>query len=139
MNWIISVILIISTACTIMSLLLLIRYRPKVGSHVVSLRHFTLLILVYITVILSFSILYIGLELMGFRVLKEGDYGVGGGNMGHLVEDIIYFSAVTLLSVGYGDLVPIGIGRIIAIIQALFGFLLPTAFVVTSMLRVKKG
>lgn len=41
----------------------------------------------------------------------------------------MYFSGVTLLTIGYGDITPIGIGRIIAIVQALFGYVLPTAFV----------
>jgi potassium channel LctB len=116
---------------------MLLRYRPIRGTHSVSLRHFTLLVLVYITVILSFSILYLGLELLGIEVLKEGNSHVEG-TVNHLLEDIIYFSAVTLLSVGYGDLVPIGIGRFIAIVQALFGYLLPAAFVVTTFLHVTK-
>ncbi|WP_332691427.1 ion channel [Halalkalibacter lacteus] len=137
MNWILSVMLIIATVGTIVSLLMLLRYRPIRGTHSVSLRHFTLLVLVYITVILSFSILYLGLELLGVEVLKEGNSHVEG-TVNHLLEDIIYFSAVTLLSVGYGDLVPIGIGRFIAIVQALFGYLLPAAFVVTTFLHVTK-
>ena len=130
-------ILIIATIGTLMSLLLLLRYRPVRGTHAVSLRHFTLLILVYITIMLSFSILYLGLELLGIQVLKEEGQEVGG-TVSHLIEDIIYFSAVTLLSVGYGDLIPIGVGRFIAIVQALFGYLLPAAFVVSSFFRVKE-
>ncbi|MFD2508638.1 potassium channel family protein [Halalkalibacter alkalisediminis] len=137
MNWIVSIILIMATIGTIVSILMLLRYRPIRGRHSVSLRHFTLLLLVYITVILSFSILYLGLELLGIHVLKEGNACVGG-SVSHLIEDIVYFSAVTLLSVGYGDLVPVGIGRFIAIVQALFGYLLPAAFVVTSVLHVTK-
>jgi potassium channel LctB len=74
---------------------------------------------------------------MGIQVIKEGNAYVGG-KVTHMIEDIIYFSAVTLLSVGYGDLVPVGIGRFIAIVQALFGYLLPAAFVVTSVLHVTK-
>lgn len=137
MNWILYLILVVATMGTIMSLLLLLRYRPIRGTHAVSLRHFTLLVLVYITVMLSFSILYLGLELLGIQVLKEGGECVGG-TVSHLIEDIIYFSAVTLLSVGYGDLVPVGFGRFIAIVQALFGYLLPAAFVVTSLFRVRR-
>ncbi|GAB3042461.1 hypothetical protein GCM10027286_00800 [Virgibacillus ainsalahensis] len=41
----------------------------------------------------------------------------------------MYFSGVTLLTIGYGDITPIGIGRLIALIQALIGYILPTAFV----------
>jgi potassium channel LctB len=75
--------------------------------------------------------------MLGIEVLREGNSHVEG-SVNHLIEDIVYFSAVTLLSVGYGDLVPVGIGRIIAMVQALFGFLLPAAFVVTSVLQVTK-
>ncbi|KHF41277.1 potassium channel family protein [Halalkalibacter okhensis] len=137
MNWLLSTALIIATVGTIVSLLMLLRYRPVRGTYSVSLRHFTLLLLVYITVILSFSNLYLGLEMLGIAVLKEGNSHVEG-TVNHLIEDIVYFSAVTLLSVGYGDLVPVGIGRIIAMVQALFGYLLPAAFVVTSVLQVAK-
>ncbi|MDT8863081.1 ion channel [Alkalihalobacillus sp. MEB130] len=137
MNWIISGALVLTTIGTIVSILMLLRYRPIRGAYSVSLRHFTLLLLVYITVILSFSNLYLGLELLGFEVLKEGNSHVEG-TVNHLIEDIIYFSAVTLLSVGYGDLVPVGIGRMIAMVQALFGYILPAAFVVTSVLQVTK-
>ncbi|MCL7749304.1 MULTISPECIES: potassium channel family protein [Halalkalibacter] len=136
-NWILSIALIIATVGTVVSLLMLLRYRPVRGVQSVSLRHFTLLLLVYITVILSFSNLYLGLEMLGIEVLREGNSHVEG-SVNHLIEDIVYFSAVTLLSVGYGDLVPVGIGRIIAMVQALFGFLLPAAFVVTSVLQVTK-
>lgn len=129
-------ILVAATTGTIVSLLLLLRYRPSRGAYAVSLRHFTLLVLVYITVILSFSILYLGLELLGVHVLIEANHPIQGP-MPHMLEDIIYFSAVTLLSVGYGDLVPIGVGRFIAVIQALFGYLLPAAFVVTTVIHVK--
>ncbi|TWI52643.1 ion channel [Halalkalibacter nanhaiisediminis] len=132
MNWILYLILIIATAGTMMSLLLLLRYRPIRGTHSVSLRHFTMLVLVYITITLSFSILYLGFELLGIQVIKESGQSIGG-TVSHLIEDVIYFSAVTLLSVGYGDLVPVGVGRFIAIVQALFGYLLPAAFVVTSL------
>src|SRR5699024_5425905 len=40
-----------------------------------------------------------------------------------------YFSGVTMLTIGYGDIIPIGIGRFIAVTQALIGYLLPTTFV----------
>ncbi|NEU31912.1 two pore domain potassium channel family protein [bacterium LRH843] len=117
-----------------MSLLLLLRYRPVKGAYAYSLRHFTLLVLVYLTILISFSVLYFGLELLGNRVILEnGDFV--GGSVVHLIEDIVYFSAITLLQVGYGDLVPIGIGRPIAITQALFGYLLPAAFVLAIFNR----
>ena len=35
--------------------------------------------------------------------------------------DVIYFSAITQLSVGYGDIVPLGAVRLIAVVQAMLG------------------
>nr|WP_239454064.1 potassium channel family protein [Bacillus suaedaesalsae] len=46
----------------------------------------------------------------------------------------LYFSGLTLLSVGYGDITPIGIGRLFAIIEALLGYIIPAAFVVRTMI-----
>ncbi|ERN51274.1 ion transporter [Alkalihalophilus marmarensis DSM 21297] len=120
----------------IMSFLLLLRYKPMRGRHKVSLRHFAMLVNVYVTVMLAFALMYMVLELLGIPVLAEANRNVGG-ELTHLVLDVVYFSAITLLSVGYGDIVPMGVGRILAIIQALFGYLLPAAFVVTTVIRLE--
>ncbi|GAE26398.1 potassium channel protein [Halalkalibacter wakoensis JCM 9140] len=127
MNVLLSLALMMATIGTLVSILMLLRYRPIRGTHQVSLRHFALLLLVYMTMILSFSNLYLGLEMLGIEVLKEGNSHVEG-TVNHLIVDIVYFSAVTMLSVGYGDLVPIGIGRFIAIVQALCGFFVTGGF-----------
>jgi potassium channel LctB len=42
--------------------------------------------------------------------------------------NFLYFSGVTMLSIGYGDLVPIGVARFFSIIQASIGLLLPAAY-----------
>ncbi len=128
--WIIYIALFGATFGTLMSLLLLLRYRPLKGAYAYSLRHFTLLVLVYLTVMISFAVLYFGLEMLGNRVIVEDGHYISG-EMPQFLIDILYFSAITLFSVGYGDLVPIGIGRPIAIIEAMFGYLLPAAFVLT--------
>ncbi|SER86394.1 potassium channel family protein [Salipaludibacillus aurantiacus] len=112
------------------SLNLLIKKQP-VSHRRVSIRHFIVLILVYANVMVGFGVLYIALELLGVPVLKESD-GLHTDSFLHLVEDVLYFSAVTLLTVGYGDIIPQGVGRWIAMIQALIGYLLPAAFVVTT-------
>lgn len=46
----------------------------------------------------------------------------------------IYLSAITLFSVGYGDVVPIGVGRLLVIIEALLGYTIPAAFVVRTFI-----
>jgi potassium channel LctB len=39
-----------------------------------------------------------------------------------------------LFSVGYGDIAPIGIGRVIAMIEALIGYTIPAAFVAKAFI-----
>ena len=46
---------------------------------------------------------------MGFAVLKEDGESLNAHSF-QLVEVCLYFSAVTLLSVGYGDISPIELG-----------------------------
>lgn len=48
----------------------------------------------------------------------------------------LYLSAITLFSVGYGDVVPIGIGRPLVIIEALLGYTIPAAFVVRTFIDI---
>lgn len=45
----------------------------------------------------------------------------------------LYFSGVTMLSVGYGDLIPVGSARFFALIQASLGLLLPTAYFMKAL------
>lgn len=45
----------------------------------------------------------------------------------------LYFSGVTILSVGYGDLVPVGSARFFSLIQASIGLLLPTAYFMKAL------
>lgn len=43
--------------------------------------------------------------------------------------DFLYFSVVTISTLGYGDFRPIGIGRIISMIQVMYGLIIFTLFV----------
>ncbi len=93
--------------------------------------------LIYTTVLIAFGLSYVVLEEMGFAVLKEDGESLNAHSF-QLVEVCLYFSAVTLLSVGYGDISPIGIGRWIAIAEALIGYTLPFAFVMRSVIDNEK-
>lgn len=102
-----------------------------------SLYNLISLFLIYTTVLIAFALSYVVLEESGFSVLEED----GNLVMNHsfaLVEICLYFSAITLLSVGYGDVTPIGIGRWIAIIEALIGYTMPFAFVVRTVMENEK-
>ncbi|MES5953246.1 potassium channel family protein [Bacillus fungorum] len=102
-----------------------------------SLYNLATLFLIYTTVLIAFGLSYVVLEEMGFAVLKEDGESVNAHSF-QLVEICLYFSAVTLLSVGYGDISPIGIGRWIAIGEALIGYTLPFAFVMRSVIDNEK-
>ena len=101
-----------------------------------SLYNLATLFLIYTTVLIAFGLSYVVLEEMGFAVLKEDGESLNAHSF-QLVEICLYFSAVTLLSVGYGDISPIGIGRWIAI-GALIGYTLPFAFVMRSVIDNEK-
>lgn len=128
------IVVFIATIGILSSFSLLMKNQPEQGRKI-SVRNFIVLILVYLTVMTGFASVYLTLELHGFPVLKEGGHRVYGSFI-HLIEDVMYFSAVTLLTVGYGDITPQGIGRWIAMIQSLIGYLLPAAFVVSTVIFV---
>lgn len=79
---------------------------------------------------LGFAVLYYLLSLQS-EVLKVGTEE--GENGGENFLDYLYFSGATMLSVGYGDLVPVGSARLFALIQAGIGLLLPTAFFIRAL------
>lgn len=93
-----------------------------------SLSNLMLLSLVYSTVLIAFGLGYLVLGEIGLPVLKEHANASIVSPRG-TVGTAMYFSAITLFSVGYGDITPIGIGRAIAVIEALIGYILPFAFV----------
>lgn len=85
----------------------------------------------------GFGLIYILLEIRGFTVFIDGVMGRGEDFTSRL-ETSFYFSAITLFSVGYGDISPIGIGRMIAVIEALIGYTIPAAFVFRVVLEMDK-
>ncbi len=88
---------------------------------------FYTLIIIYSTVIIGFAILYFAFSLHDIILLENRNEGTI--SILELWWKSLYFSGVTMLTIGYGDISPIGIGRVFAIVQALIGFILPTAFV----------
>jgi potassium channel LctB len=55
--------------------------------------------------------------------------------------DCLYFSVVTLFTVGYGDIIPIGLGRVVAILEVMLGYALSAALVLSwaQYMRIGKG
>lgn len=100
------------------------RYTLTEFSQAMFLRLFFTLFIVFI----EFSLIYYGLFLNGHVVVQDT---VNNRTISHF-GDYLYFSGVTLLSVGYGDLVPVGVTRIFSLIEASLGLLLPSAFFLTA-------
>ncbi len=117
--------------CIVMSLRTL--FIPNtVKGKLVSIEDFIYLSFVYITILIGFGLIYILLETKGYEILIE-QYPTSSEYFLERLGTYIYFSGITLFSVGYGDIAPVGIGRIIAIIEALIGYAIPTAFVAQAV------
>jgi len=105
-----------------------VNQRVKAGPKTsISLEVFYTLIIIYCIVIIGFGLIYFLLSF--YDVMLIDNVANDNITIKNLLFRCFYFSGVTLLTIGYGDITPIGIGRFVAIIQALIGYLLPTAFV----------
>lgn len=93
----------------------------------ISFEVFYTLIIIYCIVIIGFGFIYFILSL--YEITLVENVKDGSSTIISLLLRCFYFSGVTMLTIGYGDITPLGIGRFIAIMQALIGFVLPTAFV----------
>ncbi|WP_416829051.1 ion channel [Ectobacillus polymachus] len=102
-----------------------------------SFSNLLLLSLVYLTVLIAFGLGYFLLEEIGLPVLNEHG-NTAEDKAVELIGICIYFSAITLFSVGYGDITPIGIGRAIVIVEALIGYTMPFAFVFRIVAEQKR-
>lgn len=110
----------------------------EAGIHKISISHFLWLVYLYGTICIGFAMLYLLFELKDMSVIL--DHGIKmSGNFFLKLETSFYFSAMTMFSVGYGELIPIGVGRIIATIQAFVGYTLPAAFVVRTVIDLEQG
>lgn len=107
------------------------KFRDKESKF--SLEVFYTLLIVYTIVITGFALIYFILSFQNMILIEHGDTRKAG-----VISSLIhsfYFSGVTLLTIGYGDIVPVGVGRFIALIEALIGYILPTAFVLRLVNR----
>lgn len=92
-----------------------------------SLEMFYTLLVMYSIFIIGFGMIYFILSFEGMILVEDGSL-----NPVNLIGSFIhsfYFSGVTFLTIGYGDITPVGIGRLVALIEALIGYVLPAAFV----------
>ncbi|MCH6267014.1 MULTISPECIES: ion channel [Neobacillus] len=105
-----------------------------IKGKLVSFDNFFYLGTCYLTVIFGFGLIYLIFELAGMKVLAE----INNAEHRNIFETSFYFSAMMLFSVGNGDVIPQGIGRLVAVIEALIGYTLPAAFVAKVMFDREK-
>lgn len=105
----------------------------KIRGKRVSIENFLLLTLVYITITLGFALIYLLFDLNGIPIVNDS-LTPRQAHFFAKLESSFYFSAMTLFSVGYGDIYPLGIGRMIAVFEALIGYTIPAAFVARAVL-----
>lgn len=101
----------------------------------VSFENFIFLGVTYVVIMVGFGMLFLMLDLKGFHVFNDVEAVAAADNS--FVSKFgtsVYLSAVTLFSVGFGDVAPVGIGRPLVILEALLGYTIPAAFVVRTFI-----
>lgn len=91
------------------------------------------IVYLYVSLLIGFGMIYLIFLQSDIQVLKIGDEYIEGTYFERLAA-CFYFSTITLFSVGYGDIVPISIGRFIASTEALIGYTLPAVFVARTVI-----
>ncbi|MBM7587074.1 potassium channel LctB [Bacillus pakistanensis] len=122
--------------CMMMSIITL--FLPTWKEQNLSFQNFLFLGISYIVIMIGFGLLYVLLELEGVPILIENGEVFTGDFFDYLFTGI-YFSGITLFSVGYGDLSPVGFGRGIALVESWLGYTIPAAFVVKTFLMDKNS
>jgi potassium channel LctB len=85
---------------------------------------------VMVSITFGFAVLYYVLS-WNEVILKVSDST--GDQLNGDFGDYLYFSGVTMLSVGYGDIVPVGSARFFSLLQASLGLLLPAAYFMKAL------
>ncbi|MFC4403035.1 potassium channel family protein [Gracilibacillus xinjiangensis] len=86
---------------------------------------FQKLFLAFVGLTIGFAIIYYALSFNETIIMESSP---SNKPMEPTFPNLLYFSGVTLLSIGYGDIVPVGSARFFSLIQAAIGLLLPTAY-----------
>lgn len=122
--------------CILMALRLLF-FPARFKYKEVSFENFIFLGVTYAVIMIGFGILYLMLDMKGWHVFNDIEKDMDTSlTFFSRFGTSIYLSAVTLFSVGFGDVAPVGIGRLLAIIEALLGYTIPAAFVVRTFIDI---
>ncbi|MCD7036406.1 potassium channel family protein [Metabacillus sp. GX 13764] len=93
--------------------------------------------LFYLSILIGFGMIYL-LFLHGGLDILELNGVPAEGNYVELLYHSLYFSAITLFSVGYGEMVPVGIGRLVAVLEAMTGYILPVVIVARTVYGLER-
>ncbi|WP_261133781.1 potassium channel family protein [Bacillus sp. Marseille-Q3570] len=105
-----------------------------------SIYKLSIFLLLYLNIWLTFTVIYCVLDIINLGAVV--DHYASAIHQGQRVDQItrsLYLSAITLLSVGFGDVTPFGWSRGAAIIQALIGYLLPAVIVIQFISPYNNG
>jgi potassium channel LctB len=91
----------------------------------------------YVTILVGFALVYLLFELQNHSVILDRGNRLNG-SFSEQLKTSFYFSAMTMFSVGYGDISPIGVGRMVATVQAFIGYTLPAAFVIRAVIEMEQ-
>lgn len=110
----------------------------EVEHKIFSSQLFIAVMLLYTIVMTGFGMIYTVLILEGIEVYRTG---IPYRRVSWVEEFIrsIYFSGVTLFTVGYGDMLPVGVGKWLAILEAMIGYTLPAALAAKVWQSNKNG
>lgn len=103
----------------------------------ISFENFLFLGITYAIIMVGFGLVYVLLELKGLQVITDGGEPAGESFFERLGVSV-YLSGITLFSVGFGDVVPVGIGRAVVVAEALIGYTIPAAFVVRTFIDFER-
>ncbi|MTH54996.1 two pore domain potassium channel family protein [Bacillus mangrovi] len=110
---------------------------PKIHHHK-TWTGFLLFAVIYLISIVLFAGIYIALEYSGTGHLKEHYTDDSNITLYGLILKTLYFSIVTNMAIGFGDITPFGVSRLFASIQAFIGYLLPVALVINLFPQEKR-
>ncbi|MTH55703.1 two pore domain potassium channel family protein [Bacillus mangrovi] len=131
---------IIIAAATLICLGMSVRITAKTFKEQQFLSRETILVIafLYLSILIGFAMLYLLFIQSGYPILTEDRQPIKGDYLEHL-NTSLYFSAVTLFSVGYGEIIPVGAGRLLAVAEALIGYMLPVILVARTVMEIEKN
>lgn len=92
------------------------------------------------TVMISLTLIFAGIYyIMSFSSPILIDSNQGSVIKDHNFAEMIYYSGATLLSIGYGDLNPIGPIRYISLFEGFLGIVMPTVIFISEITNKHKG